>query len=191
MAQNNQEGQENYPIETDDAFTPDQIEEIKSHKERIEKVIAKNDSILRGLEAFFWSISSYSMCRWIVLNLGVSGINLAIALVFIVNQIVNRDCFESFNLNRTNGKWEVNGMSKILKFGFSVVAGLFLSWSAIGEVITFKYQSEQTYEYLTEKTTEFQKLPQKDQKEFIALLVLGCLGCSVFYNFLMTSKPTR
>jgi len=59
------------------------IEEINNYKERADKKIAKNESILRGLETFFWGISSYSLCKWLVLNLGSGGINLAIAIALV------------------------------------------------------------------------------------------------------------
>jgi hypothetical protein len=165
--------QSNYPVETDDSFTPDQIEEINNYKERADKKITKNESILRGLETFFWGISSYSLCKWLVLNLGSGGINLAIALALVVNQIVNRDCLDSFNLNNKNGQWEVDGMGKLFKFLFGVLASIFVVWSSTGKLIGMINDSKTTYHTFNNAVEEFNSLPTKQQEEWMKGAVVG------------------
>lgn len=165
--------QSNYPVETDDSFTPDQIEEINNCKERANQKIAKNESILRGLETFFWGISSYSLCKWLVLNLGSGGINLAVALALVVNQIVNRDCLDSFNLNKKDGQWELNGMNKLFKFGFGLLASAFVAWSSIGNFIGAVNDSKVTYHALNNAIEEFNSLSKKQQEQWIQGAVTG------------------
>lgn len=165
--------QSNYPIETDDSFTPDQIEEINNHKERANKKIAKNESVLRGLETFFWGISSYSLCKWLVLNLGSGGINLAIAVALAANQIVNRDCLDNFNLNRKDGQWEVDGMGKLLKFVFGLLASFFVIWSSIGSFIGMFNDSKTTYNALNNAIEQFNTYPKEQQNELLTGGVVG------------------
>ncbi|MBH8565916.1 hypothetical protein I8748_27745 [Nostoc sp. CENA67] len=164
---------QNYPIEQDDSFTPDQIEEINDYKEKANKKIAKNESVLRGLETFFWGISSYSLCKWLVLNLGSGGINLAIAVALVVNQIVNRDCLDAFTLNRKDGQWELDGMGKLFKFLFGILASIFVVWSSIGNFIGMVNDSKATYHALNSAVEEFNSLPEKQQEEWIKGAVVG------------------
>ncbi|MBD2341273.1 hypothetical protein H6G64_30440 [Calothrix sp. FACHB-156] len=167
--------QNNYPVELDDSFTPDQIEEINNYKQRANKKIAKNESILRGLETFFWGISSYSLCKWLILNLGSSGISVAIALALVVNQIVNRDCLDSFNLNKKDGQWELNGMGKLFKFGFGLLTSAFVLWSSIGNFIGMVNDSKITYHALNNVVEEFNSLPKKQQEEWMQGAVTGAV----------------
>lgn len=168
-----EEEKDNYPIEQDDSFTPDQIEAINERKKIIEKKIAKNDSILRGLETFFWGISSYSLCKWLILNLGSNGISLAVVLALIVNQIVNRDCLDSFDLNRKDGQWETTGMDKLFKFLFGVLASAFVVWSSIGNFVGMVNDSKKTYNVLNSAIQEFNSYSSKQQEEAIKGFVAG------------------
>jgi hypothetical protein len=173
--------QSNYPIEADDSFTPDQIEEINEYKAQVSRKIAKNDSVLRGLETFFWGISSYSLCKWLVLNLGSGGINLAIATALIVNQIVNRDCLDSFNLNKKDEQWEITGMSKLFKFIFGLVASAFVVWSSIGNFIGMVHDSKTTYHALNNAVEEYNQLPQRSREELLQGIVIGVVAVSAAY----------
>ncbi|MBN3924631.1 hypothetical protein [Nostoc sp. NMS4] len=168
-----EEEKNNYPIEQDDSFTPDQIEAILEHKKLAEKKIAKNNSVLRGLETFFWGISSYSLCKWLILNLGTNGISLAVALALITNQIVNRDCLDSFNLNRKDGQWETTGMDKLFKFIFGVFASAFVAWSSIGNFVGMVQDSKATYNVLNSAIEEFNSYSNKQQEEAIKGFVMG------------------
>jgi hypothetical protein len=180
--------QSNYPIEADDSFTPDQIEEINEYKEQVKKKIAKNDSVLRGLETFFWGISSYSICKWLILNLGSGGINLAIATALIVNQIVNRDCLDSFNLNKSNDGWEVAGMSKLFKFLFGLVASAFVVWSSIGNFIGMLHDSKTTYHALNSAVEEYNQLPQRSREEMLQGIVIGVSAVGIIYMIANANK---
>lgn len=162
-----------YSIEQDDSFTPDQIEVINERKKLIENQIAKNDSILQGLETFFWGISSYALCKWLILNLGTSGISLAVALALVVNQIVNRDCLDSFNLNRKDGQWETTGMDKIFRFIFGILASAFVVWSSIGNFVGMVQDSKATYNTLNKAIEEFNSYPKKQQEEALKGFVAG------------------
>jgi hypothetical protein len=173
--------QANYPIETDDSFTPDQIEEINKYKERANTKVAKNESILRGLETFFWGISSYSLCKWLILNLGSGGINLAIALALVANQIVNRDCLDSFNLNKKDGQWEVSGMDKLFKFSFGMLASAFVVWASIGNFIGMINDSRTTYKALNNAIEEFNSYPQQEQQELLTGGVMGAVLVSLIF----------
>jgi hypothetical protein len=168
-----EEQKNNYPVEQDDSFTPDQIEEINERKKIIEKKIAKNHSVLRGLETFFWGISSYSLCKWLILNLCTSGISLAIALALVCNQIVNRDCLDSFNLNRKDGQWETTGMDKLFRFIFGVLASAFVAWSSIGNFVGMVQDSKTTYNALNSAIEEFNSYSSKQQEEAIKGFVMG------------------
>ena len=176
LDESTEEEKNNYPVEQDDSFTPDQIEEIKEHKKLAEKKIAKNNSVLRGLETFFWGISSYSLCKWLILNLGTSGISLAVALAMVVNQIVNRDCLDDFNLNRVDGRWETTGMQKIFRFTFGILASGFVAWSSIGNFVGMVQDSRVTYSLLNNAVEDFNRKPQKEQEELLRGVVYGCLA---------------
>ncbi|NJL77692.1 MAG: hypothetical protein HC917_00415 [Richelia sp. SM2_1_7] len=73
---------DNYPVEADTEFTLDEIEAIQNYKEQLSKKLNKNRSVLKGLEVGFWSITSYSIARFLVLTSGTSGVGLAIAASF-------------------------------------------------------------------------------------------------------------
>ncbi|MBN3946399.1 MAG: hypothetical protein HWQ38_07870 [Nostoc sp. NMS7] len=174
-----EEVKNNYPVEQDDSFTPDQIEAIVEHKKLIENKIAKNNSILRGLETFFWGVSSYSLCKWLVLNLGSSGISLAISIALLVNQIVNRDCLDAFNLNRKEGQWELTGMDKIFKFMFGLLASGFVAWSSVGNFIGMLHDSKTTYNTLNNAIEEFNSYSNKQKEEAIKGFVIGASAVAV------------
>lgn len=176
-----QSSQVNYPIETDDSFTPDQIEEINNYKERANSKISKNDSVLRGLETFFWGVSSYSLCKWLVLNLGSNGISLAIAVALAANQIVNRDCLDSFNLNRKDGQWEVDGMGKLLKFVFGLLASAFVIWSSIGNYIGMLNDSKTTYNVLNNAIEQFNSYPKEEQNQLLTGGVVGAALVAIIF----------
>lgn len=169
----NENQQDNYPVESDDSFTPDQIDEIKTLKQKLQKEIDKNDSLLRGLESFFWGITSYSLSKAFVLYLGLSGIHLAATCILIMNQIVNRDLLDGFNLNRLDGEWKVTGMDKLFKLLFGFLVSGFVFWSALGEVIQFQRNSVETYETIRNVSVAFNKLPKKDQNEVVKTGFLG------------------
>ncbi|MBD0263127.1 MAG: hypothetical protein ICV78_10490 [Tolypothrix sp. Co-bin9] len=182
-----EEVKNNYPVEQDDSFTPDQIEEINQHKELIRKKIAKNESILKGIETFFWGISSYSLCKWIVLNLGSNGISVAISLAIVINQIVNRDCLDDFNLNRVDGRWETTGMSKLFRFLFGVAASAFVAWSSIGDFVGMVNDSRAAYQTLNGAIEEFSSYSKKQQEDIIKGFVIGVTTLGI-YSFLTRSK---
>jgi hypothetical protein len=164
------ESSSNYPTETDSSFTEDEKEAISAYKENVQKKIAKNRSILKGLETSFWGITSYSLARFLILTSGTQGIGLAIAASFLINNITNRDCLDGFNLDRKDGQFEVSGMGKIIKFAFSTLVASFVVWSAIGDFVNVVNNSKNTYDSLQTTVKEFNKLPENKQN---MILIIG------------------
>lgn len=160
---NNTQTDSNYPIEQDTAFTPDEIESIKAYKEQLTNKLNKNRAVLKGLEVSFWGITSYSLARFLVLTSGSQGVGLAVAACLLINQITNRDCFDAFNINRKDSQWEVDGMGKLIKFGFSTVVSAFVIWSALSNFLQVADSSKQTYYQLQNKVEEFNRLPEEKQ----------------------------
>ncbi len=176
----------NYPIEEDDSFTPDEIEAIKKYKAVLERKLNKNQSILKGLEIGFWGITSYSVSRFLVLTTGSQGIGLAIALSLLINNITNRDCLDSFSLDRQEGEWNINGMGKIIKFGFSTLIASFIIWNATGDLLSMANNSKATYKALGDKVEEFNQLPKRQQNTI--LVVGGIIGLAGVYTIVDALK---
>lgn len=162
--------QENYPIETDNAFTPDEIEAIKEFKANKLKKINKNNSVRKGLEVSFWGILSYSIARFLVLTSGTSGVGLAVATAFFINNIANRDCLDAFNLDRKEGQFEITGMGKLLKFAMSTLVTAFVIGNATGDLLHMMDTSESNFQALEQKVEEFNRLPEDDQNK---ILIVG------------------
>ena len=160
----------NYPIEEDTAFTPDEQEAIKEYKANLTKRINKHRSILRGFESAFWGITSYSFAKFLILVSGSSALGFAVASVFLINNIVNRDCLDAFRLVRNDAEWKVEGMGKLLKFALTTVGAAFILWGSIGDFYHIYNNSNETYNNLNKTVEEFQALPTDDQNK---LLVLG------------------
>jgi hypothetical protein len=180
---------DNYPVETDTEFTLDEIEAIKQYKEQLSIKLNKNRSVLKGLEVGFWSITSYSVARFLVLSSGSSGIGLAIALSFLINSIVNRDCLDSFNFDRKDGEFEVIGMGKLVKFGFSILVASFVIWNAVGDLLRTVDTSKSTYDSLQNKVEEFNKLPDNQQRNI--LIVGGIVSLAGVYVIVDSLKGRR
>lgn len=176
----------NYPIEEDDSFTPDEIEAIKKYKAVLERKLNKNQSILKGLEIGFWGITSYSVSRFLVLTSGSQGIGLAIALSLLINNITNRDCLDSFSLDRQEGEWNISGMGKIIKFGFSTLITSFIIWNATGDLLSMANSSRATYKALENKVEEFNRLPEGQQNTI--LVIGGIIGIAGIYTIVDTLK---
>lgn len=176
----------NYPIEEDDSFTPDEIEAIKKYKTVLERKLNKNQLILKGLEIGFWGITSYSVSRFLVLTSGSQGIGLAIALSLLINNITNRDCLDSFSLDRQEGEWNISGMGKIIKFGFSTLITSFIIWNATGDLLSMANSSRATYKALENKVEEFNRLPEGQQNTI--LVIGGIIGMAGVYTIVDTLK---
>jgi hypothetical protein len=174
----------NYSVEEDDSFTPDEIEAIKKYKAVLERKLNKNQSIVKGLEVGFWGITSYSISRFLVLTTGSQGIGLAIALSLLINNITNRDCLDSFSLDRKEGEWNINGMGKIIKFGFSTLIASFIIWNATGDLLSMANSSKATYEALGNKVEEFNRLPERQQNTI--LVIGGIIGLAGIYTIVDT-----
>lgn len=170
----------NYPIEQDTSFTPDEIESIKTYKERLQAKLNKNRSVLKGLEVSFWGITSYSLARFLVLTSGSQGVGLAVAACLLINQITNRDCLDTLNINRKDGQFEVDGMGKLIKFLFSTLVSAFVIWSALGNFLQVAESSKNTYSQLQNKVEEFNRLP--DEKQNAILIVGGLLILAGVYT---------
>ncbi|NJM17373.1 MAG: hypothetical protein HC836_10340 [Richelia sp. RM2_1_2] len=180
---------DNYPVEADTEFTLDEIEAIQNYKEQLSKKLNKNRSVLKGLEVGFWSITSYSIARFLVLTSGTSGVGLAIAASFLINNIVNRDCLDSFNFDRKNGEFEVIGMGKLVKFGFSTLVASFVIWNATGDLLRMVDNSKSTYDALQNQVEEFNKLPDNQQRNiFIVGGIVGLAGVYVIVDSLRTRR---
>ena len=180
---------DNYPVETDTEFTLDEIEAIKQYKEQLSKKLNKNRSVLKGLEVGFWSMTSYSIARFLVLTSGTSGIGLAIALSFLINSIVNRDCLDNFNFDRKDGEFEVIGMGRLIKFGFSILVASFVIWNATGDLLRMVDNSKSTYDALQNKIEEFNKLPDNQQRNIF--IVGGIVGLAGVYVVADSLKARR
>ncbi|KAB8317135.1 hypothetical protein SD81_023135 [Tolypothrix campylonemoides VB511288] len=162
--------QENYPVETDNAFIPDEIEAIKEFKANQLKKISKNNSVRKGLEVSFWGILSYSLARFLVLTSGTSGVGLAVATAFFINNIANRDCLDSFNVERKEGQFEITGMGQLLKFALSTLVTAIVIWNATGDLLHMMNTSESNFKALEQKVEEFNRLPSENQNK---ILIIG------------------
>lgn len=168
----------NYPIETDSEFTPDEIESIKEYKANLKESIAKKRVILRGLESAFWSVTSYSLARFIVITSGTSGVGLAAITVFFINQIVNRDCLDSINIDYNDGV-KTSGMGKLIKFGFSTIVSAFVIWQTTGDLLNMASSSKDAYRDLQNAVEQFNRLPEDNQNTI--LIIGGLLGLGGVY----------
>ncbi|MEM7715654.1 MAG: hypothetical protein AAF349_19125 [Cyanobacteria bacterium P01_A01_bin.68] len=92
---------------------------------------------------------------------------MAVASVFLINNIVNRDCLDAFRLERNEAEWKVEGMGKLLKFVLTTIGTAFILWGSIGEFYHIYNNSNETYNNLTKTVEEFQALPQDDQNKLL------------------------
>lgn len=173
--ENDKENPQDYEIEPDTEFTLDEIESIKRYKSNLETKLNRNQAILRGLEASFWSISSYSLARFLIVTSGTQGMALAVALVFGINQIVHRSLL-NFTLDKTDNGLQILGMHKLINFLFQLLLSAFICWSAIGDYFQTVKQSEKTYESLKTAIQDFQKMPESDKNNFFILAGLVIAG---------------
>lgn len=173
--ENDRENPQDYEIEPDTEFTLDEIESIKRYKLNLETKLNRNQAILRGLEASFWSISSYSLARFLIVTSGTQGMALAVALVFGINQIVHRSLL-NFTLDKTDNGLQILGMHKLINFLFQLLLSAFICWSAIGDYFQTVKQSEQTYESIKTAIQDFQKMPDADKNNFFILAGLVIAG---------------
>lgn len=168
----------NYPIETDTAFTPDEIEAIKQYKQNLQRKLNKNRGILTGLESAFWGNLSYCLARFIVLNSGTGGVFIAITICLILNNIIHRDLLEGVNINYNEGL-KTEGMGKLIKFVFSTAMTGFVIWASVGDLLNMANSSKQTYNNLQNTVEEFNRLPDNQQNTI--LIVGGILGLAGIY----------
>ena len=178
-----------YPKVEDTEFTPDEQEAIKKYKDNLSKKLDKNRSVLKGLETTLWGITSYSLSRWLILTSGTQGISLAIASAFLINNIVNRDCLDSFKFDRKEGQNDIEGMGKLIKFGFTTLVTAFVIWSAVGDFVNVVSSSEDTYERLSQTVDDFNKLPNDQQNKII--IVGGVIIIAGLYVFIDSSRRRR
>jgi hypothetical protein len=183
--ESDQHEQSNYPTEEDTAFTPDEQEAIKEYKANLTKRINKHRSILIGFESAFWGITSYSFARFLILVSGSSALGFAVVSVFLINNIVNRDCLDAFRLERNDAEWKVEGMGKLLKFVLTTIGTAFILWGSIGEFYHIYNNSNETYNNLNKTVEEFQALPQDDQNK---LLVFGGIVAIAGLYIIVDSK---
>lgn len=168
----------NYPVVEDTAFTKDEIEAIQAYKQNLTKKLNKNSSVLKGLETSFWGITSYSIARFLILTSGTQGIGLAIAACFLINQITNRELLD-VSIEKREGQLEINGMGKLIKFGFSTLVSAFIIWSALGNFLNVADNSKRTYDQLQNTVEEFNKLPNNQQDTI--LIIGGIVGLAGIY----------
>lgn len=171
---------ENYPIETDDSFTPDEIEAIKRHKASLLSKLNKNRSVLKGLEVSFWGITSYSLARFMVLSSGTAGIPLAIAACFLINNISNREVLDSVNINYDEGMKASGIGGFMLKFGLSTLVTIVILWGALGDLLALKDNSSKTYDSLRHTVEEFNRLPDPQQDKWLIFAAL--VGAAAVYT---------
>lgn len=174
----------NYPTETDTEFTPDEQEAIKEYKTNLKRKIDKNRSVLKGFEAAFWGVTSFSLARYLVLTAGTAGLVPAIASAFLINNIVNRDCLDKFRLDRTDGEFQVEGMGKLLRFALTTIGTAVVLWGSVGDFYHIYSNSQTTYDNLNKTVEEFQRLPQDDKTNWLILAVAGGAG----FGFLVNEK---
>jgi len=179
----------NYPTVEDTGFTIDEQSAIKEYKDNLNKKLDKNRSVLKGLETTLWGITSYSLSRWLILTSGTQGISLAIAASFLINNIVNRDCLDSFRFDRKEGQNDIEGMGKLIKFGFSTLVTAFVIWSAVGDFLQVVNNSEDTYKQLNQTVENFNKLPNDHQNKI--MIVGGIIIIAGLYAVIDSSKQRR
>ncbi|MEB3220148.1 MAG: hypothetical protein VKN72_28485 [Nostocales cyanobacterium 94392] len=183
------ENQSNYPTIEDTAFTNDEQEAIKNYKDNLSKKLDKNRSVLKGLETALWGITSYSLSRWLILTSGTQGIGMAIASAFLINNIVNRDCLDSFRFDRKDGQNDIEGMGKLIKFGLSTLVTAFVIWSAVGDFLHVVNTSEDTYDRLSKTVEDFNKLPSEQQNKIA--IASGLVIISGLYVVIDSSRRRR
>jgi hypothetical protein len=167
----------NYKSETDTSFTPDEQESIFAYKDKLNRKLNKNRSVLKGLEITCFGITSYSLARFLILTSGTGGIALAISSILIINQITNREIIEELINRKQEGNSDI--MGRLIKFGLSTIVTAFLIWSALGQFLSTVNSSKDTYEQLQTATREFNKLPSDQQNT--VFVVLALLACGGFY----------
>jgi len=164
-----------YAIETDTAFTPDEIEAIARYKQKLVTKLNKNHGVLKGIETSAWGLSSYCLAKFLVYSSGTTGIFPAVAIVLGINQIVNRDLLE-FRINKTTNGWELEDMQKLVRFVFSTAFGCFILWGAIGDFFNVMRNSNQTYGDIKQAIIQYQKLPEDDKNMTILVGVIVAGG---------------
>lgn len=187
LEDNNTTTESNYPIEQDDSFTPDEQEGIKELKQRFIAKRKKNESVLKGLEVSFWGITSYSLARFLVLTSGTNGLSLAIAAIFVINNITNRDCLDSINIDYQEG-FKTSGMGKLIKFGLSTLVSAIVIWSAVGDLLNLANSSKQTYNNLEHTVEEFNRLPEDQQNK---LYIIGGIVLAASLYVVVDSRGKR
>ncbi|MEM9926690.1 MAG: hypothetical protein AAF915_23565 [Cyanobacteria bacterium P01_D01_bin.50] len=175
-----------YPIATDTEFTIDEISAIKEFKKTQLERIAKKRNTLEIIERIAWSVSSYSLARWLVLTSGSMGLNLAIISIITMNNIANRRLFDDVNIDYEDGGLKMRGMGKLVRIGGGLITSLIIGWSALGDFYDFKRNSEITYDNLTKMVEDFNNLPSdEDRWKVIAVgggIAFGIYGAAWLIN---------
>lgn len=153
-----EENKENYPIATDTEFTPDEIEAIKEYKKSLQARLVRKRNTLEVLERGLFSISSYSLARFLILTSGSQGMLLAIGFITFMNNISNRRLLDGVNIDYDEGL-KVTGMGKLIRIGASFITTAFVAWTAVGDFYQLKNDSLYVYDQLDRAIEQFNNHP--------------------------------
>lgn len=190
-ANEEQQQQLNYPVLKDNAFTPDQIEFLEEYKQSDRDKVKKHKSVLKGLEAAFWGISSYSIAKYLVMAAGSSGAWFAACLIVVMNQIVNvnKECLDELRIDYDQGIKVYGGRSVLKLLGGLVTTGVIL-YSALGEYYANVDISQQVsrvvFEDIDRYNGDIEKSNDLDQ-----LVQIGGIAISLFVVYTSLNGAKR
>lgn len=176
----------NYPTEEDHKFTPDEQELIERKKEELLERINSNKKFAKGVEIIGSNITSFAVCRLLALTMGASAWPLVLTISGSFNMINNRDCLD-FKIDRSNGEWEMSGLSKLIRFGLGGVFVLLNLYGTMGDLLQIKWISESVYEKLEEQALVYSRLIEEKDTEgagkfLLGTLAVGALGGALFMS---------
>ena len=173
------EGQEqqglDYAVQEDGAFTLDDQEAITHKRELLDKEIKNKEVFKKIVEVVSVSFSSYAIARLIILSGGIGQLWFAVAFVFLLQQIQNRDMLADFNVNYSDG-WQIHGGAAVLKFLGTLIGTGFICWLALGDVVNSHRITEQTYSAMLEQVHIYNEAPKDQQEKMIGMVLVGVLS---------------
>lgn len=172
------DSQFDYKVARDSEFTKDAQVALRQKEIQLRDKMAKNQAVLRGVETVGWSLSTFSLAKFIILSTGTSGVWFVVSAIFIANQIVNRDILTDFTVNKTAEGWQVTRIDKVMRFVFQLIVSCFVVWAAVGDVVQVAKNSDDTFKAIENQIEDFQRQPddRKNQIYIIAGLALGVGG---------------
>ena len=176
----------NYPIKSDVAFTPDQIESINELKDDLRTKDNRDKNLCKVVETLFWNSTTYSLVRFLLLSSGGSGIPLAIAATLIIPQLSNLDLINDIKIDRNEGTNNISGGFSLLRIFFSFITAGALFFSASRDYLYIKTNSDISMENITNKIETFNNVPVENNNTLP--IVIGGLTALSGITILSTKK---